>query len=306
MNSENISVTISELAQSLELSADGYVNWNQFLVIVINNSGAAGGVLSCSIRYDESYEKPTPVVKGVYKSSFCLGYMDSSIELSFSSEMQQSQGGVYWQHLKKAIQEIYKLGMQWQEKHQLQKITENFAELKKMASVDVDASGRILRQSGIFDSLLESGAMRLEKGRLEFSEEPSWFLKTQKEMMLNEDSKRPVYKYIRCGSKSYRCVINYQQNVNNGWAITKHQFSIAFYQGVEQSTSLVLNNMTSLSKPEVEIASWFSLGLSAEDVAKSTGYALSTVYSYIKSLYGNLEINKQSQLTAAVWQELPL
>lgn len=304
MDSEKISNSICELAQSLDMTRAGFVDWNRFLALVATYCGASSGVMKCAIRNDECFGKDTD------EQSICLRFdlehMDSHIGLSFFEREQYDYASNYLNLLKLQIQEIYKLGMLWQEKHQMQKIADSFTQIKRMASVEIDERGTLLSDAGIFSEILSGDALRVINGRLQFSEEPTWLVNVQKNMMLSHDESQTAYRFLSCGDKKYRCVVNYQKDLNEGWVIIKHKFSISFYESNDQSDPIILKTVFSLSRSEAEIASWFSQGLSAEEVANSTGYALSTVYSYIKNLYSNLGINKQSQLTAAVWHELPL
>lgn len=61
-----------------------------------------------------------------------------------------------------------------------------------------------------------------------------------------------------------------------------------------------LTQLWPISAAEAQVAMSFANGNSAEVVASQTGYSIHTVYSYLKKMYAELGINKQSQLTAAI------
>lgn len=306
MELKYISDLISELTQSLDVSLTSDVDWHNFLAILARYCGAESAILKCSIRKSVHYNKKNHEVDSINICTvFRLGYEDSYIGLSFISAGQYERAQAFLNQLQGQIQSVYKLGVLWQKQHQLQEVTNSFSYMKRMASVDIDEKGRPQRHSGIFTELLKSGALQLGTDGLQFSEDPSWIANAQKEMMLCQNDNQMAYRTFCVLSKHYRCVVNYNRNAGEGWWQVKHKFSLFFYESNDQIDLEGLKAMYSLSQPEAEIAILFSKGLSAEEVSNITGYAVSTIYSYLKNIYKVLNVNKQSQLTAMIMAEMP-
>lgn len=307
MKVENISDLISELVQSLSISATGYVDWHQFLENLARYCGAESAILKCTIRENVHYMKEGGSNECVNLCTiFRLGHEDSYVGLSFYSIEQYEYAANCLNQIKDQIREVYKLGMLWQEQHKMQGVADSFTSMKRMASVDIDEQGRIQKQGGIFTELLETGALQLKKGCLQFSADTSWLLSVQKDMMIGKNENQTAFRFVYSADKNYRCVVSYAQNIDEGWRRIKHKFTISFYESIEKKDPETLAELFSLSKSEAEVAVLFSQGFSAEEVSRDTGLAVSTVYSYIKNLYAELGINKQSQLTAVIWPELPV
>lgn len=67
-----------------------------------------------------------------------------------------------------------------------------------------------------------------------------------------------------------------------------------------------LKDIFGLSQSQSLVASYACIGMTAADVAAVTGLSRHTVYSYMKALYARLGIQRQAQLSAIVWKEMPV
>ena len=171
--------------------------------------------------------------------------------------------------------------------------------------VNLDAKGGPDFSNTLPEGLLDKGLFKLVSGRLQLTSDPDWLSKSQRSMLASDDKTQSMYKVLQIGYETVRCLLMYRREVPVGWGAEALQFTLMVCRGSAQPTSSWLKSRFNISEAEAIVASWFAMGLSAEEVAEKTGYTISTVYSYIKKLYGTLDIKKQSQLTAVIWPELP-
>lgn len=312
MTSEQISIFISDLMLTLDLKSSEDVSWSNFLArLALQVNASSGRLISSDVARPDYVEAEYLFSSGASSInttsiSWSFSIVNSQILLGFEREEEKQQAEVFWQQLGEQINEIYTLGMRWQESQDKQKMTDTFIQGISLGVATFDENGYLETQSGIVSELIESKALEVFNNTIRLTSEPSWLSQLQKEMISCDAEYLSSHRVINTQTGSYRCEVFYQRKVNNNWKVKDHQFSMVIYANAGSCSSKLIKSLYSMTSAEAEVASFFSEGLSAEDVARETGYAISTVYSYIKKLYGSLGINKQSQLTAAIWPELPV
>lgn len=306
MQSNEISSSLSQLTESLSLGSVSGTDWHKFLDCLVSLTRSESGSLKFTDRSNDSHT----LNKQYSRNQYCLSWEiipDVCHVILYSENVQAKQwADKVFLNLSAQIREIVKLGMYWQERHEIQDMTNIFSQSVKVGLADLNAVGELKSQNEIMDALVESKVLTLSNGRIQLSEDPYWIANNQKKMVDSALNYQSSHRIISSGGIIYRCILVCQKNIMNGWKALNNQFSLLFYTNSEQYNSHYLQALFSISPSEAKVVACFSKGLSAEEVATETGYKVSTIYSYIKELYRNLGINKQSQLTAAIWPELPL
>ncbi len=293
--------------QSLSLQKDSEVTWHLFLATIMGYVQAGKGQLSV-----ESKVINTKVIedgKGPHIGplSVCweLDALGSKLVLMFNNDKQKEQADFFWEEVCEQVIQIFNLGWQWQEKQNLKHIVKSCGEKMNVSLVNLDAKGSPNFSNTLPEGLLDKGLFKVVSGRLQLASDPAWLSKSQRSMLASDDKTQSMYKVLQVDLETVQCLLMYRREVPVGWGAEARQFTLMVCSGSAQPTSSWLKSRFNISEAEAIVASWFAMGLSAEEVADKTGYTISTVYSYIKKLYGTLGIKKQSQLTAAIWPELP-
>lgn len=306
MESNQVSSSLAQLTHALGLGSSTGSDWQQFLNCLVDITQASSGQLKFTeAALDFHVENNAPKNNTEYLTWAVVPGL-CHVVLHFDNDTSVRWAQNFWLQLAEQIQEITKLGMHWQERHEMQDMTSTFSQSVKVGMADISCSGELEGQNGIVETLIGSGVLTLTNGRIQLTEDPCWIENTQLKMSDSAIEHQSSHRIIKSGGVLYRCMLVYQKNVMNGWKVVKHQFSLLFYENVEQYNPSCLKSLFAISASEAKVIACFSEGLSAEEVSIKTGYKVSTIYSYIKELYKNLGINKQSQLTAAIWPELPL
>lgn len=308
MKPEVISSSLSELMQSLCLQENSSVNWEQFLHTIMEHAGACGGLLHIidKTKKINTIEAKQKVYVAFTNIECPLDASGNKLVLTFSDKQHKHQGENFWQQINEQVCQIFQLGWQWQEKLNLQKVVKSCSQQMNVSLLNMNAKGALDVENEVPKALLDAGVFGIVGGRLQFCQDPSWLTRTQKSMITATEDYQTAYKTLQHGESALQCLLIYRREVCSGWQRKAHQFTLMLCNSSTQPSSHWLKSRFAISEAEASVASWFSIGLSAEDVAEKTGYTTHTVYSYIKKLYATLGINKQSQLTAAVWPELPI
>ena len=308
MKPEVISSSLSELMQSLCLQENSPVNWMQFLHSVMEQAGACGGRLHITDK-----TKKVNIIEAKQEAFVAFTHiewpLDSSgnkLVLTYSDVHHKNLGEQFWQQIHEQVCQIFQLGWQWQEKLNLQEIVKSCSQQMNVSLLNLNARGVLDTANNVPKGLLDAGVFDIVAGRLQFNQDPSWLNRTQKSMMAANEDHQTAYKTLQYRESALQCLLIYRREICSGWQCKPHQFTLMLCNSSTQPSSHWLKSRFAISEAEASVASWFAIGLSAEDVARKTGYTTHTVYSYIKKLYATLGINKQSQLTAAVWPELPI
>ncbi|MEH6448160.1 MAG: hypothetical protein V7765_05780 [Oleispira sp.] len=306
MESNEVSANLTLLAESLDLGSSTGTNWQQFLNCFVEITGANSACLGFADINTDFYVKSNVSKRGSISLTCELIPGVCQLDFQFETELCMTQANQFWLQLVEPIREIMKLGINWHERHEIQNMTNTFSQSLKIGTAELGTTGKLKNRTGIMDDLIEAGVLTVSNGCIQLIEDPCWITNVQKDMANSAAEYQSVYRIVKCGDITYRCILEYQRNSANGWKAKNNQFTLLFYANSEQQNSRCLKSLFAMSESEAEIAACFSEGLSAEEVSVKTGYKVSTIYSYIKDLYKNLGINKQSQLTAAIWPELPL
>lgn len=307
MKPEVISSSISNLMQSLSLQKNREVSWHLFLTTIMGYVQADKGQLSV-----ESKVINTKIIedgKGpcIGPLSVCweLDTMGSKLVLIFRNDKKKEQAELFWGKICEQVMQIFHLGWQWQEKQNLKYIVKSCGENMNVFLVNLDSKGSPGLSNTLPEGLLNKGLFKVVSGCLQLASDPAWLSKSQRSMLASDDKTQSIYKVLQVDHETVQCLLMYRRDIPVGWGAEARQFTLMVCSGSAQPTSSWLKSRFNISEAEAIVASWFAMGLSAEEVADKTGYTISTVYSYIKKLYGTLGIKKQSQLTAAIWPELP-
>ena len=307
MNPEIISSSLADFMQSLCLKNDQSVNWSLFLTKIMEYTQACEGHLhmtdkSQKVRKIEITASSPGCTKCV---KWPLGVEGNFITLKFSQETLKVSAQEFLHQISQQLEQIFQLGWQWQEKLNLHHIVKSCSQKMNVNQLNLNSKGGIIGNSPLPKYLIEDEVLVWAGDKIQFKHDTRWLSQCQKAMMSGEACESTQYQTLQYGETALQCLLIYKRDVKFGWHTQPHQFTLIFCKNAIQPASSWLKSRFDLSEAEASVASWFSTGLSAEGVANKTGYTTHTVYSYIKKLYAILGINKQSQLTAAVWPELP-
>jgi DNA-binding CsgD family transcriptional regulator len=304
MDKYNVNRFILGLSSSLEFEP-GNILWINLLKYIVTATNALYAKISFS---NPDHEVFVGGAGGALIGSVCwqLPAIGCAIELGFSEEDDKNKAMFYWSEMSQSIKEIFNLGFRWQENNENHKIFNSSCENTKMGVIQIDELGGCEGGGPVVEFLKLAGVLRKSTKEIQLSLDPDWIFDMQNKMMKTNEHYQSAYKVVRVKDASYRCVLLYQRHMYSGWKMKVHQFTLLVHLQEEYKGGNHLKAMFDISEPEAEVASWYSKGLTAEEVSNITGYTVNTVYSYIKSLYSFLEVNKQSQLTATIWPELPI
>jgi DNA-binding CsgD family transcriptional regulator len=307
MNPEIISSSLADFMQALSLKNDQPVNWSMFLTKIMDYTQACEGHLTITDQSQKArlIEITTSAQSGSECLKWPLGIEGNSLTLMFSDESQKSHAEDFWLQIDQQVKQIFQLGWQWQEKINLHQIVKSCSQKMNVSQLSLNSKGGLSHHSVLPKYLIEDEVLVWAGDRIQFKGDPSWLTKNQKALMAGDAQEGMQYQTLHYGDNALQCLLIYKRDVKLGWQTQAHHFTLIFCKNAIQPASSWLKSRFDLSEAEASVASWFSTGLSAEGVADKTGYTTHTVYSYIKKLYAILGINKQSQLTAAVWPELP-
>lgn len=308
MESNEVSANLILLTESLDLGSSTGTKWQKFLNCFVEITGANSGCLRFSDINSDFYMKSNISKRGLISLTCELIPDVCQLDFQFETELCQTQANQFWLQLIEPIREIIKLGISWHERHEIQNMTNTFLQSLKVGTAEISSLGVLGNRTGIMDGLIETGVLIVSNGCIQLVDDACWIKNAQKYMVCSAADYQTVYRIVQSGGITYRCILEFQRNSDNGWKAKKNQFTLSFYSNSDQHNPRCLKSLFTMSESEseAEVATYFSEGLSAEEVSIKTGYKVSTIYSYIKDLYRNLGINKQSQLTAAIWPELPL
>lgn len=295
----------TDLVTSLNLDDEG-VAWDTFLALLMKGLSAVYGDIQIKTKLgNQIHFDYGNYSDGLFKLECYPADPNLNLILYFDSAEKYENAGAYWAILSGSIAKILQLSIIWQEKYETNILTTQLYSDMNIGLISMNEQLEAERNYGAIDTLYNSRILETVKGKVRIVSAPYWLTSMYNKMIAGEDPVQAAYKVINTASGSYRCFLIYQRNDEPSWN-GKHQLSLMFYKPAESNSSDFLQRLFSISDSEAEIASCFSEGLTAEEVSLKTGYKVSTVYSYIKKLYGQLDINKQSQLTAEVWPELPI
>lgn len=296
---------ISGLASSLEFNG-GEVLWHDFLNYIVYQTSAISAELFMS-----GQTLPCAILKGdqalgmkSQKIRWDISDQGSVLELEFTNRSAMQEALKYWDKLSGQIKQIFSIGLNWQEKNKLHELSDVFCVNSKMGFMVLNIRSEVDGDAVCLEALIQSKVISLNNKKIRLSDDPDW-LAVQQERMLNSGvDYQTAYKSIESQDGCYRCVLIFQKNSYCGWKLNKPQFIMLLYPQSASTEHRVLKDIYNISDSEAEVAALFSKGLTAEEVARITGYTTHTVYSYIKKVYSAIGVNKQAQLTAAIWPEL--
>jgi len=302
-------MTFSELNQhrlalmsALAIEPNQTTDWLQFVQYLADISHAE------EVRLSFTRELPARVIQhGQSPTSngypLTLSFEEALLSFSFENLEAQQTASAWLLPLQPHLQNCIALGCHHQ--YLLQQSQQQNLCLQGLnaASWRLSARGEIQQQCPLATELQQQGVIRLQRKLLAFTDEPKWLSEQLQRFSQQPEQVHIAQRHLLHGGQRWIACLIQQPVSTDGWIRDPVRITLLLTPLNEHSTSRWLSEVFELSDSEARIGALFASGLSADQVAALTGYSKHTVYSYIKQLYQVLGINKQSQLTAAIWPQ---
>lgn len=303
----DISSIMLEMMTAINLKKADRPNWQKFIAYLTSHLDAEYGQLSVNgidfFSGSELLTKSDCVVEHCYSMNKNV----LSVIFLFSNDQTRQFAEKKLAFIQHHVNNILQLATAQEQTRTRRLVASACAERANVGLVTLDCKGRVINKNKMAESLLENELFSCRHNQLTFTDSPKWLEKQFKELHQKENDS--VYLTLQWHEKIVHCVLSKVHQSEKSMHYLQpqtSQFLLMVYLADTPPSIAFLQQLYSLNEAEAMIVSWFSLGLSAEHVAKKTGYTVHTVYSYIKKLYSTMNIHKQSQLTAQVWQQQPL
>lgn len=300
---------ISELSEilidSLSLNGHSAPKWEAFLKCILDGMHLQGGrlILNEGQNSVTLSEFPSDAME-LLSEHYQLDDAELILELYIDPRLDKQPILQVLEWVHGPLAEVLNLAYRLQKMNSKQKISLCCEETLGIARYTLNQRGEIIETNQAGDQLMLTGVVNMFRKRIQLKPAENW-LKSGIDALVRKQEEA-LYQTVHSEKSVFHCVLIALREHSEVWLKSAAKFLLLIIPSSQKPRSEQLRQMFGLNDAEAAIASWFSAGLSAEDVASKTGYTTHTVYSYIKKLYSQLGINKQSQLTAMVWRSMPV
>ena len=300
MTPEYFSACTSDLVQALNLTEDTLPDWKSFADFLVQVTGAdtvwvaiTGPGLSNRVVSGEGADSAftdTPLLS--------ITEQELVAECGFQYSGQEACVLTSPENLMGPLSCVMRLGVSWEKQHRESEIAEQVLHSFRPAVLSLDIHGRVRQMNPCAGSMVQNGVMTFRQRHVQLTVSPQWIA----DHISGNESVSSLY--FRHNDQGYQCAL-IREATGRSRLWDAPRFTLLIMPRQENICKSGLREMYSLTECEAGVVALYAQGNSAGDVAQKTGYTQHTVYSYIKKLYAGNGFSSQSQLSAAVWSELP-
>lgn len=314
MMKEQLSSSILAMMEAIRIDRHNEPDWQQFLHYLLRKNGADKALIKIPVNDNfrvitvfpdkniggkDHCSVPDYPFRYTHKTDLVL------LRLYFSDEPAHQQCTDFMQVFSPHITNCINLAVQRQQDIQRHSYQQACSSRLNFAQLQLSCHGELLHANDMAQTLINQGLLKLSHQRLLLSTDRQWLKEMQKGVITGQIKSPTISKIIDWNDQKMRCTLLYQQHKKGQWHTDSHRFSLVIHPLLNQVVERWMTDQFDISAPEAKVGALYASGMSAHSVADQTGYSIHTVYSYIKSLYAASGVNKQAQLTASIWPNMP-
>lgn len=301
MTPENLNRLLKEIINSLNIIPEQIPDWSVFLQFILDETHSqqanleetASGSVHSLKRHSDSIDNTGQLVIPLESSTLTLFFNDQ-----FSADNVTLKFQPLWPHLSN----ILNIARAHEEK-----VLQN--RWKKMSndvfpgfSWELDPNGMVISQK-VNKTDTASHVTISRKGIIALTLAPGWIKEKLPDLTSGKIPGNLIQHYFSDGDKQWIAYLHLTINDKDSWIYRPAQIRLSIMP-TNLTNQSWLTEKFSLSDSESQVLTLYAGGQSADQIAKTTGYSVNTVNSYIQKYYKKLGVNKQSQLAAIVWKQL--
>lgn len=297
MNNSEISNVSAQLLQSLQLEQQ-QCNWHALLSYLMQTLSASSGRLLLGYPHKRQFTIGQ-------QQDYAVSWRSKiTIVLYFNTLPEQRSASEKLQRIAPVLKMAAQLGLTWLQGQREQQRLKNCSNHAGLAIFHLNQKSQIQHNNALAQQLFRQGLLNTKRGALYLKDQKSW-LQDSIQALQGKKANASITQLTLNGQTAH-CQLLYQPGQHSSWSQVSPAYVLLINLSQERPSPLQLESLFGLNSSEAEVASWFCAGLKASEVADKTGYSVHTVYSYLKKLYQQTGLNKQSQLAAATWPRLPV
>jgi DNA-binding CsgD family transcriptional regulator len=302
MNTLELSQSIGRLITALNIEKNQDTHFLNWLAHICEITQAEHAILKCNNSQNNQAETwhcgglPLDITEHVF-SSFTVDDYSCSLTLYFSGKEKHQQVHSTLDILKNHINTCLKLGLAHHHAYRLQQLGLDSLSAFNLGVIEINHLGHVVYHNVFAETLFKSKQLSKNKDGI---------------LLLGKHKITPYLKNglpyrFQWNNEQYHffCSLNEHKYKSTSWNIAQNTISLTIQPLRYAPDPDWLMALLNLNPSQALVASYACCGLSAKEISKETQFSINTVYSYLKNIYSELNINNQTQLASAIWPNIP-